>query len=147
MWETVEKPIPCWHLSRRQSSPLLRGCQGSRVLQGQGLGSLLLHSSGQEGSAPTCCGSIGQCVAGRKGNRISFEARIRECQQDASGCSAPLSLAVDSLGQRFVPSWGQEGTSIAPHAVGICIMAVAVMINEVFSFRGSFFYFCIITYV
>lgn len=62
---------------------------------------------------------------------------IRQCQQGTSRCSMPQSLAVNSLGQRSVPSWVVEGTSIAPHGTEIQIMpaaAVAEMINEMFSF-------------
>lgn len=53
----------------------------------------------------------------------------------------PLNPSVSSSWQRFVPSWGVEGTSIAaPRAVGTQLMAeaaVVAMINEVVFFLRS----------
>lgn len=113
--ETVEQLLPRWPLS-----PSSRGALGLPCPAGPGAALLPLPSAGQEGRrCAGCCGSTAPRAAPRKGNRVGFEAGTRECQQGASGCSTPPSLAGGSFGQRFVPSWGVEGTSIAPHAMGI----------------------------
>lgn len=61
------------------------------------------------------------------------------CFKRKPGCK--LGLAVDSVGQRCVPSWTVGRTYLAPYATRIimAVAAVAVMINEAFfSSCGSF---------
>lgn len=122
----LEKLVLSWHLSHRHRNPF------------PGLpGLFLLPGSGQEGSTHT--GALGSVWQDPEEIRaVLKQRRIRHCQQHVSRCSMPQSLAVNSLGQRSVPSWGVEGTCIAPHETGIQIIAAAAVTEMINVFLLSF---------
>lgn len=122
----LEKLVLSWHLSHRHRNPF------------PGLpGLFLLPGSEQEGSTPT--GALGSVWQDPKEiTAVLKHRRIRHCQQHVSRCSMPQSLAVNSLGQRSVPSWGVDGTCIAPHETGIQIIAAAAVTEMINVFLLSF---------